>query len=74
MKTRKPLTASYKKALDSDNESTSSEQQDNGIPRAVTEQDKAMGSEHSKLEWQIPSARPLRDPDKEQAEMELELW
>jgi len=39
---------------------------------AVTEQDEAISSEHSELRERIRSARPVREPDKEQAETELE--
>jgi len=39
---------------------------------AVTEQDEAKSSELSDLREQIPSARPVREPDNEQAERKLE--
>ena len=39
---------------------------------AVTEQDEAISCEHFELREQIPNARPLRKPDNEQAETELE--
>jgi len=39
---------------------------------AVTEHDEAISSEQSELREQIPSARSVREPDKEQAETELE--
>jgi len=40
---------------------------------AVTKQDEAISSfEHSDLREQIPRARPVREPDKEQAETEVE--
>jgi len=38
---------------------------------AATEQDDAISSEHFDLTQQIPSARPVRDPVKEQADTEL---
>jgi len=52
--------------------STSSEQLDIVFHDAVTEQDEAVGSEHSELERQIPSAIPVREPGKEQAETKIE--
>ena len=52
--------------------STSSEQLDIVFHDAVTEQDEAISSQHSELREQIPSARPVRELDKEQAETELE--
>ena len=39
---------------------------------AVTEQDEAISTEQLELRGQIPSARPIREPDREQAETELE--
>jgi len=77
-----PLPASYKRAIESDSESTSSEQMDMVFHDAITEQDEAISCEHFELREQIPSARPvleldkeqaeIREPDKEQAETELE--
>jgi len=58
---------SYEGARESDSESNSSEQLDMVFHDAVTKQDEQ--SEHRE---QIPSARPVREPDKEQAETELE--
>ena len=63
---------SYEGASESDSESTSSEQLDMVFHDAVTEQDEAISSEQSELREQIPSARPVREPDKEQTETELE--
>jgi len=60
------------KAIESDSESTSSEELDMIFHDAVTEQDETISSEQSELREQIPSARPVREPDKEQAETELE--
>ena len=67
-----PLPASYEGAIESDSESISSEQLEMVFHDAVTEQDGAISSEQSELRKQIPSARPVREPDKEQAETELE--
>jgi len=67
-----PLAASYEGAVESNSQSTSSEQLDMVVLDAVTEQDEAISSEQSELREQIPSARPVREPDKEQAETELE--
>ena len=39
---------------------------------AVTEQDEAISCEQFEFREQIPSARPVREPDKEQAKTELE--
>jgi len=39
---------------------------------AVTEQDEAISSEQLELRAQIPSARRIREPDREQAKTELE--
>jgi len=63
---------SYEGASESDSESTSSEQLDmvfhDGV---VTEQEEAISSEQSELREPIPSTRPVREPDKEQAKTEL---
>jgi len=67
-----PLAASYEGAIESTSESTSSEQLDMVFYDADTEQDEAISSEQSELREQIPSARPVREPDKEQTETELE--
>ena len=77
-----PLPVSHEGAIESDSESTSSEQMDMVFHDAVTEQDEAISCEHFELREQIPSARPvreldkeqaeIREPDKEQAETELE--
>jgi len=67
-----PLAVSYKGASESDSESTSSEELDMVLHDAVTDQDEAISSEQSELREQIPSARPVREPDKEQAETKLE--
>ena len=63
---------SYEGASESDSESTSSEELDMVFHDALTEQDEAISSEQSELREQIPSARPVREPDKEQAETKLE--
>ena len=62
----------YEGASESDSESTSIEQLDMVFHDAVTEQDEAISSEQSELREQIPRARPVREPDKEHAETELE--
>ena len=64
-----PLPVSHEGAIESDSESTSSEQMDMVFHDAVTEQDEAISCEHFELREQIPSARPVREPDKEQAEI-----
>jgi len=66
------LPASYEGAIGSDSESTSCELLDMVFHDAVTEQDEAISSEQYELREQTPSARPVRQPDKEQAETELE--
>ena len=58
---------SYEGASEFDSENTSSEQMDMVFHDAVTEQDEAISSEQSELREQIPSARPVRELDKEQA-------
>jgi len=63
---------SYEGASESDSESTSSEELDMVIHGAVTEQDDAVSSEESEHREQILRARPVREPDKEQAETEIE--
>jgi len=70
----RPLAASYERAMESDSESTSSEQLDRPtvFHDAVTEQYEAISSEHSELREQIPSVRSVREHDNQQAETELE--
>ena len=63
-----PLAASYEGVIESDSESTSSEQRYMVFRDAVTEQDEAISSEQSELREQIPSARHVRESDKQQAE------
>jgi len=63
-----PLAASYEGVIESDSESTSSEQRYMVFRDAVTEQDEAISSQQSELREQIPSARPVRESDKQQAE------
>jgi len=67
-----PLSVSYEGASESDSESTSSEELDMIFHGGVTEQDEAVSSEESELREQISRVRPVREPDKEQAETELE--
>ena len=69
----RPLAASYERAIESDSESTSSEQVDMVFHYAVTQQYEAISSEHSELREQIQSVRSVRDYDNQQAETELEL-
>jgi len=66
------LAVSYEAASESDSESTSSEQLVMVFHDTVTEQDEAISCEQFEFREQIPSARPLREPDKEQAKTELE--
>lgn len=66
------LAVSYEGASESDSERTSSEQLDMVFHDAVTEQDEASSCEQSEFREQIPSARPVLEPDKEQAKTELE--
>ena len=67
-----PLSVSCEGASESDSESTSSEELDMIFHGGVTEQDEAVSSEESELREQISRVRPVREPDKEQAETELE--
>ena len=66
------LAVSYEAASESDSDSTSSEQLAMVFQYAVTEQDEAISCEQFEFREQMPSARPVREPDKEQAKTELE--
>jgi len=67
-----PLAAIHEGAIESDSDSTSSEQLDMVFDDDVTGQDEVISSEQSELREQIPSAIPVLEPDKNQAETELE--
>jgi len=66
----RPPAARPEKVVESASQSTNSEQL-NVAYATDTEPDEVMDSEQSELEEQIPNARPVHAPDKEQAETEV---
>ena len=69
-KSARSPAARHEEAVESASQSTNREQL-NAAYDTDTEQDEVMDSEQSKLEEQIPSARPVHALDKEPAETEL---
>jgi len=67
----RPPAARHEGAVESASQSTNREQLNTAYD-TDSEPEKIMDSEHSELEEQIPSARPVHAPDKEPAETEAE--